>query len=379
MIRSKAIALALGSLIWPLALPFAVTSQERERRQVIVPLSEGGFVAFNNETAWADRDSSALKPQETPGTFEARALVEDGHIIHRVLLDTGRNVVFGYDLFIEPQPGTKQFRIALNPLDARFADKLLGRSPTIQPSIKGRARISTLPQSAAPQTLDDGDSLALDLLVNPHTGVKIVDIVKVTFDRSTLWDPGPTAAPRDFSLDAVELTVRDYRLLINGEVLSAGKPASESSGALLWFYVSDRGRFIFSLVPRAGYQFQKVGIIENNKIEFTINGDRYEWISNAPVLPGGGTWNLWVLHDPKYTPLIDGAAPDARKKKDKFDQIDEAVRKVEQQAGKILETKQSTFHPNPDQSKDGQTASNPKRLRIIVGGADRIENLWPRQ
>lgn len=40
------------------------------------------------------------------------------------------------------------------------------------------------------------------------------------------------------------------------------------------------------------------------KIAFTANGERYEWSSETSILPNGGTWNLWVLHDPNYTPLF---------------------------------------------------------------------------
>jgi len=383
--RSKAWVLKFGLLMLFSAWPIGAAAQEPAGRQLIVPLSDGGFVAFKSETAWADRDMTALKPQETPGAFAANALMDESHIIHRLLSEPKGSVVFGYDLLIEPRPGAKQFRITLSPLDTRFAEKLLAGSPADQPSLKQRAQISTLPRSAEPQILDDGDSFALDLLVNQHTGVKIVDIVKVTFDRSTLWDTTPGSVPRDFSLDAVELTVRDYRLLINGQVVSVGKPASDWSGALLWFYVGDRGRFIVSLVPREGYQFQKVGIIENNRIEFTIKGDRYEWISNAPLLPGGGTWNLWVLYDPKYTPLMHEAVPDPKKSKDKLDRIEEAVRKVAGLAGQSPGPIQTTLHPvaaaasasGNASGNDSPTVPPARRLRVVVGGADRIENLWP--
>ena len=78
-------------------------------------------------------------------------------------------------------------------------------------------------------------------------------------------------------------------------------------------------------------------------------------------------------------PLIDEAAPGPKKKKDKFDQIDAAVRKVEERAARALESKQSTFYPSLVPGNDGQAGPTAKRLRIIVGGADRIENLWPRQ
>src|SRR5205823_14524828 len=76
------------------------------------------------------------------------------------------------------------------------------------------------------------------------------------------------------------------------------------AGALVWCCVQDRGRFIFSLTPREGYEFQKAGIVDGNRIEFTMGGDHYEWLSASPILSGGGTWNLWVLHDPKYIPLF---------------------------------------------------------------------------
>jgi hypothetical protein len=68
--------------------------------------------------------------------------------------------------------------------------------------------------------------------------------------------------------------------------------------------VPERGRFIFSLVPREGYDFAKVAVLDENRIEFTLNGERYEWLSSESILPNGGTWNLWVLHDTDYTPLF---------------------------------------------------------------------------
>ena len=188
--------------------------------------------------------------------------------------------------------------------------------------------------------------------------------------------------PRDFTLDAVEMAVNEYRLLINGEVIAMGKPASNQSGALLWFYVTGRGRFIFSLVPREGYGFQKVGFIENNRIEFTLRGDRYEWISNVPVLPGGGTWNLWVLHDPRYTPPIDDATAYSQRKHDQPNKIDAAADRLWNRANQIIpEPQQATLtrineKPRQPASRPNQLPS--QRMRVLTGGADRIDNLWPR-
>src|SRR5258708_29459569 len=179
--RSSALALTIGMLALLLAAPCAVSSQDCVKRLVVVPLSEGGFVAFKSETAWADRSNSSLKLQEVRGTFESKALVDEGHIIHRVLVDSEGNFVFGYDLFVEAQPGAKQFRIAVNPIDSKFAGKLLAKSPEAGPSLKAGRLISTLPRSAEPQLLDDGDSFALDLLITRNTGVNVADLVKAPF------------------------------------------------------------------------------------------------------------------------------------------------------------------------------------------------------
>jgi hypothetical protein len=116
-----------------------VTAQDPARRQLVVPLKEGGFVAFKSETGWAASNKTQLKAQDPLGSFDTKALQDDGHIIHRVLVDGQGIAVFGYDLFVEPQPGARQFRIALSPLDANFAEKLVTGNPVAQPSLKKRS------------------------------------------------------------------------------------------------------------------------------------------------------------------------------------------------------------------------------------------------
>ena len=46
------------------------SAQERAKRQLIVPLAEGGFVAFKSETAWADTKKSSINFQEVQGVFD---------------------------------------------------------------------------------------------------------------------------------------------------------------------------------------------------------------------------------------------------------------------------------------------------------------------
>ena len=361
--RSRLPALVFGLLI----LPALGAAQEDTRRHLVLPLSEGGYVAFKSETAWAGKTNTSAAVEDLHGVFRSQAFVDENNTIHRVLVDAAGKYVFGYDLLIRPINASKTFTIAVKPLDLEVETKLMRSSPEVQP-----ARIATLPQATEPQILADGDSFELDLLVNQTTGVKIVDFVKVSFDRTNLWEDNPRTLPRDFTLDAVALKLADYRLLIDGNLVGAGKPGTNFGGALIWCYVEGRGRFIFSLVPRDGYQFQKVGIIKENKIEFTVKGNHYEWLSSSPILPNGGTWNLWVLHDPMYVPF--GSQDSAKKEKNKLEKLDDSIKSANDRAARIGQNSSATFQ----KGDRGPQVQASKRFKVMVGAGDRIENLWPR-
>lgn len=352
-------------------------AQEITNRHLVVPLADGGFVAFKSETAWTGASKSS-KTLELPAEFRSEAFVDGDHLLHRLLVDAAGKYVFGYDLAVEADRASKRFKIVVKPLSVEVESKLPARTAGSKSARGNVAKISTIKQATEPQVLDDGDSFALDLLVNQSTGVKIVDFVKVSFDRANLWNDNPATLPRDFTLDAVALTVVEFRLLRDGGLVATGKPGSNFAGPLIWCYIEGSGRFIFSLVPRAGYDFQKVGIIEGNRIEFTVKGEHYEWLSSSPILRDGGAWNLWVLHDPKYVPF--GLDLAQKKEKSKLDKLDDSIKAAQDKAAKIGEPTASTFSRKSDTDAEKPDAARQptKRLRVMVGAADSIENLWPR-
>jgi len=112
-------------------------------------------------------------------------------------------------------------------------------------------------------------------------------------------------------------------------------------------------------------------VLDENRIEFTTNGERYEWLSSESILPNGGTWNLWVLHDTGYTPLFGGptVAPprSTQKGPSVFEKIEGAL------ADRGAEV---TFNLPGRSGSNKSTISAPQR--VMVGGADSMENLLPK-
>jgi hypothetical protein len=364
--RSRSLLL----ILLVLGLPLMAPGQDFTTKQLIVSLPEGGFVSFKNQTAWTDL-RQAFDLRKLPAALGSQAVADRNQTIHRVLRDNDGKFVFGYDLWINGDAATKQFKISVKPLDPELQNTLRVNDQTPL-----NDSISTFPKPTEPQILDDGAEFSLDLLINKNTGVKIIDVVKVTFDRLRLENDSPRMRPRDFTLEAVALEMKDYSLLVNDSLIATSKSKTGCAGTLLWVYIPNRGRFIFSLFPRDGYAFQKAGTVAGNKIEFTLKGDRYQWLSSSPILREEGSWNLWVLHDAQYSPLFAVRQPPPTEKS-ALEKLDELVNSTLQKGSTALKTKPSALLVGPDPKKVEKPAVTP-REKVMMGGADRIENLLPR-
>src|SRR5215213_3449098 len=346
-------------------LAVVAVAQNPAKRQLVLPVSDGGFVAFRSETSGHGHPSAT---RSLSALLFSQAFAGDDLIIHRVLTDSERRVVFAYDLSVSSDPVSKKFRLVVLPADEAFRRSFLKDNAPL----RAQESFATFPRSTAPQTLDDGDAVSLELLVNRESGVKIVDVVKVTFDRSILRENYLEAAPKDFTLEAMSLSVKSYELSIDGVLVGKSKSKIGCTGSLLWFYVPDRGRFIVSLTPRDGYSFQKAGVIDGNRIEFVLNGELYEWISGDTILPNGGAWNLWVLHDPSYTPLFmppRGAPPGGPPKgPNLFERLED----------KFLTRRGIALLRNVGPDKANAKVPIDAPQRVMIGGADSMENLLPK-
>jgi len=357
-----------SSLLFVITLLFTIAVGARTangQEPVTMSAPQGGFVSFVNRSEWIDL-RQAIRLQQLPAPLSAQALSDTNQTIHRILRDRDGRFVFGYDLWILGDPATKQFKIAIRPLESRLQESLrVGDAPDTE-------SLSTFPKPTEPQTLNDGSEFSVDLLSNKSAGVKFIDVVKVSFDRSSLAEP-PAPRARDFSADAVAMEMKGYSLFLNDELIGTGKSKIGTAGALLWLYVPQRGRFIFSLVPRADFAFEKVGTVSPDKIEFSIRGEHYQWLSSSPILRQEGTWNLWVLYDPTYVPLIGATMTPPPREKGIIEKLDEKYHSIWQAPPPRARTQHGGLPPPVSNKKEKYAAGG----KVMFGAADRMENLFP--
>jgi hypothetical protein len=74
-------------------------------------------------------------------------------------------------------------------------------------------------------------------------------------------------------------------------------------GSLVWLYLPDHGRYVFSLVPRPGLNFKKAGEVRGGLIAFALGGDSITLECSSPIAAGDAPYHLYVLHDEEWEPV----------------------------------------------------------------------------
>jgi hypothetical protein len=215
--------------------------------------------------------------------------IDDATTNHRILIENHQKKYFGYDLHVDPLGGG--FSITFKPLTISAENLRM---------FKIDASWKQIPLPSYPNVIqvNDGETIALDLMINPSTGQKIVEYVTVNAPSKA-----PTAVPaRDLKIEDIQMSLYSPRLRINGKVWdwNGGDAHGEAGGSVLWIYIPERGRFLLSFAPRSGYR--KMGETRATKMKFTWNGEEYELESQAKILPSEGVWNLYVNQDASYHP-----------------------------------------------------------------------------
>jgi len=369
--RSKTLIQSFLALVLFLSACAGISAQEDKKEKVIVSMKDGYYVAFSTSPDANAANSNGWTTNFAEANFKSNT-------IRRVLVDSGGTLFFGYALVVEPIPSSKQFKVSVRPLSPVDEQELRARKSFSTRRIHPNYNVAGLSRSSVPQVINDGDTFALDVLVNPQTGEKFTDIVTVSSDQARLQEAPASESPRDFTLEDVAMKMINYQLVINGELVAGGKRSGACAGPLIWFHLPERGgRFIFSLMPHPGYDFKKIGTIENNRIKFTLNGESFEWISNTPILGNGGNWNLYVLYDPGYVPDpfllgVNGAAkPLKRESSSGLSEVERNLRRTR--------TPGATGFEKPTDSRRETDERESPGARLIIGASDSIENLLPKK
>jgi hypothetical protein len=217
--------------------------------------------------------------------------------IENILINYSSGIYVGYLMTIEKLADSTKLRITIKPLPEEAIRSLPDSVHVKKLGLKfpNRAVLgpAPLPRYPDPQVINLNDVIKLPLWINRETGAIIGDQIRFTLDK-----PRPA---QDFTLNDVWLNLTGFRLFINNEVRSGDREFRGLIGRLPYFYVPGKGRFILSIKPHEGYDFQKIGQIDGNRISFSYGGDEFELVSREPVL-NRGKWHLWVLHDDSFSP-----------------------------------------------------------------------------
>jgi hypothetical protein len=220
---------------------------------------------------------------------------DDSTTQHRILEDTQQKRYFGYDLQVDA-PGNGWFPLKFKPLTVPAATRKFFDIDS------GWTEIP-IPSVPAVMMVKDGETVALDLLVNPATGEKIVEYINVSSSgrTKTATASGPS---KDVQIGDIQMSLMSPKLLVNGKSWewNRGDSHGAANGAVLWLYVPDKGRFLISFTPHSALGFRQAGEARGSTMKFTWNGENYELQTAGNIVPAEGTWNLYVYQDSGYQP-----------------------------------------------------------------------------
>jgi hypothetical protein len=229
-----------------------------------------------------------LEPGRTLPAFTGSVIDEgvSGPFAQRFIDDPVHRTTFGYEVRLEPAPDASSATLHIEPLhDPQHALKN-GWSRFGLPT--GVPRYPVIPN------LHVGDTVAIDLLVNPSTGQKLVDYL--TLKQKQRFTPA-----HDFSLADIELFLDRPEVTVGAKTYPGASPIGVA-GNVVWLYVEGYGRYIFSLFPNEKLGLRKNGSVYSAHLTFRVRDTEFHVASKSAIAPGNGPYNLYVLSQPSWRP-----------------------------------------------------------------------------
>ena len=285
-------------------ISFGVVQAQKGEGKVTRP-PEGQMEATmrSDDGIIVDVKTQMTPPNKTVGGYSSIYTSDEnsGNRFYRILTDVKNKIHIGYDLVVEPLPEKGKYSVSIKPLSKEPKEfyRFMNASKYM-PNYEGFT-LQNLPEYQSGIILSEGDTMTLDILENPQTKSKISDVIVVTNANREAGKYVSDGKPsKDFTIKDVEIGMKGIDIYIDGKKYrSAG---GGMSGAVIWVYFPGKGRFIMTPFEQPGYDFQKIGVIDNKQIVFNYDGSDYKFVSKDFVLGFGGKWNLWVMFDPNYKP-----------------------------------------------------------------------------
>ena len=254
--------------------------------------------AGGNLTVWFKggirvRMTTEIVPGGKAFPYGGSVVVASSDVVHRLLADGKGGIKFAYDLEAE-RTGT-EFRLRVKPLVGKSAEQIweITRWARIAGGTPADGPIPTFDAPREIGGIREGDRVAVDLLSNPDTGEKLVDILQVTHETPLFGEP---TAVEEIVLDRVSIAIRTNV----GEQHWVDKDKITGAAALI--YIPRLGAFLLSLEKPAAPGFEPSGIAENQRLTFVWNGALIEVASQSNILRKSAFGRVWVKHDPGFKP-----------------------------------------------------------------------------
>ncbi len=158
--------LAVATLLAALAIPAVAAAEEGV---ALVRLENGTSIGFAMVRTGAPGPAGSI----------GEAALQRSNAVSRVLFDRETGSYFGYRLEVERRDGPRPFRVAFKPLDRGAVERELKQRGDC-PGCPAPSPLGSGPQFPPALQLAEGEALTLELLTNPGTGERILDVVKLS-------------------------------------------------------------------------------------------------------------------------------------------------------------------------------------------------------
>ncbi|HRH43270.1 MAG TPA: hypothetical protein PKY82_16680 [Pyrinomonadaceae bacterium] len=278
----------------------------------IVKPQDGGEGA----TTFSNGVTIALKSQIVPSdsnneqfnklvSIDTSTTKNGKYYVHRIIADKINKIYIGYDIELTPQKDEVKYQVSIKPISINpnsLTNKLI-KLGSIDVSGFTSKKLLKYPDGLI---INNGDTISLEILENPQTKSKFMDYIKITNKRLKKFGtyfpelvPASSLVAKDFSINDIDLRLWESETFLNDKKIAT---IQGISGSIIYVYIPQKGRFLFSLSPHTGYDFQKIAVADDEQITFNFGGDKYKITSKDSIIPAYGKWNLWVMHDPNYKP-----------------------------------------------------------------------------